>query len=94
MSYARFLDSDVYVFMHVSGYLQCCGCWLSHLNPVDPDYYNSFNAHSTQEMVDHIVKHKRRKHNVPADLIEHLWADDEENFPNGESNSYEAENVW
>lgn len=45
-------------------------------------------------MVDHIVKHKRRKHNVPADIIERLWADDEENFPNGESNSYEAENVW
>ena len=93
MSYSRFIEADVYVFMHVSGYLQCCGCWISDLNPVDPDYHNSFNAHSTQEMVDHIVKHKRRGHRVPADLIENLWQDDEENFPKTEDN-YEPEETW
>jgi len=32
MSYARFGwdGSDVYVFMHVSGHLECCACILAH----------------------------------------------------------------
>lgn len=83
MSYARFFDCDVYVFMHVSGFLQCCACSLSGAQVHDPDMYNSYNAYSTQEMVDHLVKHKRAKHQIPADIVQRLWEDDEENFPDG-----------
>lgn len=69
MSYARFDEtSDVYVFMHVDGWLECCFCSLG------PD---SFKAHSTQEMVDHLARHLK----VPDGVIEDLWADDAENFP-------------
>jgi len=69
VSYARFAeDSDVYVYLHVDGWLECCFCSLG------PD---SFKAHSTQEMVDHLGGHPR----VPEDVIPALWADDVESFP-------------
>lgn len=29
MSFERFSSSDVYIFEHVGGFIQCCGCWLS-----------------------------------------------------------------
>jgi hypothetical protein len=30
MSFARFSDSDVYIFEHVGGFIQCCGCSLKY----------------------------------------------------------------
>lgn len=30
MSFARFSDSDVYIFEHVGGFIQCCGCSLRY----------------------------------------------------------------
>lgn len=29
MSFARFWDTDIYMFEHVGGFIQCCGCWFS-----------------------------------------------------------------
>lgn len=29
MSFERFSSSDVYIFEHVGGFIQCCGCWFS-----------------------------------------------------------------
>lgn len=28
MSFERFSSSDVYMYEHVSGFIECCGCWL------------------------------------------------------------------
>lgn len=83
MSYSRFVPHDVYVFMHLDDFLQCCACSLSGVDVIEPDRFSNYNAYSTQDMVDHLVKHKRRKHSVPADIVERLWADDDENFPDG-----------
>ena len=74
MSYARFSNGDVYVFMHVNGWLECCACWLSH------GEWESFQAASTQIMVDHLKKHEVAGHKVPRDIYDYLWEDDKENF--------------
>lgn len=29
MSFERFSSSDIYMFEHVGGFIQCCGCWFS-----------------------------------------------------------------
>ena len=29
MSFERFTSSDIYMFEHVGGFIQCCGCWFS-----------------------------------------------------------------
>jgi hypothetical protein len=70
MSYARFSNADVYVFMSTSGHLECCGCWLG----------DQWEFHSTQEMVDHLAAHRAAGHDVPEGIEDELWADDRENW--------------
>ena len=76
MSYCRFLEADVYVFMHVDGFLQCCACSITD----DDDHWGSFNAFSTAEMINHLNKHKELGHDVPDRVFENIERDDEENF--------------
>lgn len=75
MSYARWArnGSDVYVFAHIDGQIQCCGC------PLLDD--RSFDAWSTEAMVDHLAEHVGAGHTVPDRLVERLREDDEKNFP-------------
>lgn len=76
MSYARFsADSDVYVYMHSGGWLECCGCKLGD---------QCFKAAGTQAMVEHLDLHATAGHIVPANVVPELLADDEENFTNFE----------
>jgi hypothetical protein len=42
--------------------------------------WSSFFAKSTQEMVDHLEEHTKRGHFVPWGVVDHLWADDKDNF--------------
>lgn len=72
MAYSRFSEHcDVYVFMHVGGFLQCCGCRLG----------DDWNFDSTDEMVEHVAEHRAAGHNVPDGLEQSLLEDDEDNFP-------------
>lgn len=81
MSYARFGqdDSDVYVFMHVGGFLTCCGCILAD----EKQAWGSFDAGTTQRMLDHLQKHIDAGDNVPPYVAPELQEDDKENFPDG-----------
>jgi hypothetical protein len=76
MSYARFGwdGSDVYVFMSVGGWLECCACILSH------EDWESFQAGDTQTMIGHLKKHEGAGHQVPSHIYDYLWEDDKENF--------------
>jgi hypothetical protein len=78
MAYCRFGTNDLYVFMHVAGHLECCGCILQD----EPDF---FCAMSTKEMIDHVSKHRESGHVVPYYLESNLLRDDAENFPNPEA---------
>ena len=82
MSYARFGwdGSDVYVFTHVGGFIECCGCWLADDDTEEYYHYASFQAYTTQEMVDHLKKHEETGHTVPSDVYDRLWEDHEENM--------------
>ena len=65
MSYSRFSDdSDVYIFHHVNGFIQCCGCLL---NPGDPFSYETRDPefYSRSEAIAHLERHVARGHNVP-----------------------------
>lgn len=63
MAYARFSYADVYVFMNVSGHLECCGCLLS----------DQWKYDSTQAMVDHLAEHRSAGHDVPDGIEAELW---------------------
>lgn len=61
MSYARWgLASDVYVFAHYLGYVDCCDCVLGH--PGD--------LHSAADVVAHMREHVAAGHRVPAHLLD------------------------
>lgn len=60
MSYARFSDGDVYVFPHVDGYVQCCGCILG----------DKWDFHSPDEVVAHMHEHAEAGHLVHEHLLD------------------------
>lgn len=76
MSYARWgwgdPPSSVYVFLAVSGHLECCGCHL-----VGED--GKWQYGSTDEMVAHLREHEKAGDAIPHDLITDLERDREEN---------------
>lgn len=95
MSYTRFGwdGSDVYVFMNVGGYLDCCACPLQEREWVDDPTYPFFKGYlravgdevqtrftTTEGMIDHLAEHRAAGHHVP-DIEDELRADDAENFP-------------
>lgn len=92
MSYSRFSNADVYVFMCSTGTLDCCGCilqdaeWVEddnsilggYIKPIEPIIPTRFT--STQQMVDHLSLHRSAGHDVPDGIEDELWADDQENW--------------
>ena len=73
MSYARFTkDSDVYVYLDVGGYLNCCACALR-------GDYTSEKFYTTHDMLDHLDRHVDENHSVPPETFEELRAEAAEN---------------
>lgn len=66
MSYCRFgPDSDVYVFQHVGGGWECCGCLFG----------DSLRAETREEMLSHLEDHIKTGHTVPEHAIARLKAE-------------------
>lgn len=92
MSYSRFSNADVYVYMDARGTLDCCGCilqkseWVEdpgaffgfYLRALEPIIETRFTT--TQQMVDHLSLHRAAGHDVPDGIEADLWADDQENW--------------
>lgn len=58
MSFERFGSSDLYIFEHVGGYIECCGCSL-----IDPDKGEIFafaQLKTPREALDHLDAHELR----------------------------------
>lgn len=75
MSYCRFGDADVYVYMDLNGSLACCGCILESESSL------SWFYDSTAAMVAHLAEHRAAGHAIPDDLEADLLEDDADNFP-------------
>ena len=63
MSFERFLSSDVYVFEHASGGIECCACNLNSNEEKDSWY---FNVSTPQEMIKHLQQHEDAGHDTGA----------------------------
>lgn len=73
MSYARFgwEGSDVYVFEHAGGFIQCCACFLNEIE--DGEYFpDSANFKTPREALVHLDAHVAAGHCVPADTFERM----------------------
>jgi hypothetical protein len=75
VAYTRFGwdDSEVYVYMHIGGWLDCCSCRLK------PSPHGSVILRSTDAMVAHLREHEAAGHVVPAEVFVELERDREEN---------------
>jgi hypothetical protein len=73
MSYARFSDADVYVFLNIFGYLECCGCALP-----ESDFVQTPLFLTTKDMISHLERHKEVGHSL-GHCIERLKEDQQEN---------------
>lgn len=68
MSYARFGEnSDVYVYSHVGGFIECCGCILG----------DKWDFHSVAEIVTHLHEHVEAGHKVHPELLDPAMYEDE-----------------
>lgn len=56
MSFERFGSSDVYIFEHVGGFIQCCGCSL--VNPEDEEMFGSAELKTPREALVHLDLHE------------------------------------
>ena len=63
MSFVRFSEhSDLYIYSHYLGYIECCGCSL----------YGTYEAHSLEDLILHVKEHRAAGHKVPKEFEESL----------------------
>jgi hypothetical protein len=70
MSYARFGagGSDIYLFAHAGGFVQCCGCAI---HTIDDDFgFPSVNLTSAEDVVTHLRAHVDAGHHVEERLLD------------------------
>jgi hypothetical protein len=92
MSYCRFTEGDVYVFLSSDNLLECCGCSLQERKWINDGSNSIFNGYlkavgeivqttfsTTQDMIEHLNLHREKGHYIPDFCIEGLLADQEEN---------------
>lgn len=56
MSFERFTSSDVYIFEHVGGFIQCCGCSL--VDPEDGEIFGFAELKTPREALAHLDLHE------------------------------------
>lgn len=67
MSYCRFSDGDVYMILHVGGFVECLACKLNHNNSQGFDTF--------QQAYTHLEEHVAADHDVPVFAFERLKED-------------------
>ena len=75
MSYSRFLNNDIYIYAHVQGYIECCGCWLND-KPAEELYFNpSIAIYNDDQLREHLAQHAKAGHSMPENLLQDILAD-------------------
>jgi len=75
MAYSRFIDSDIYIYSHVAGYIECCACWLNEDKPEYALFPKSIEIYNDDELIAHLDLHTQVGHNMPIDLLQDILAD-------------------
>lgn len=77
MSYARMSDdSDVYIFSHASGFIQCCGCSITE--PEDYEWVGFANLKTAREALEHLDKHVELGHTIPQRAFDRIREEHED----------------
>ncbi len=76
MAYSRFFDSDIYIYAHVEGYIECCACWLNERLDIGLFGLSSKIA-DDDTLARHIDDHIKAGHDIPDGLLEEILHDSE-----------------
>jgi len=75
MAYSRFSNSDVYIYPHIDGYIECCACWLNE----NKEEYSLFLANvqidNDLDLARHLKAHAKQGHDMPEGLLQEILAD-------------------
>jgi hypothetical protein len=75
MAYSRFIDSDIYIYSHVAGHIECQACFLNE----PQDEYSLFSAslsiYNDEQLIAHLEEHAKVGHNMPENLLQEILAD-------------------
>ena len=75
MAYSRFIGSDIYIYPHVSGHIECQACFLNE----PQDEYSLFSSskiiNNDDQLRDHLEAHANAGHSMPEDLLQDILAD-------------------
>lgn len=71
MSYARMSDdSDVYVYKHYAGFIECCGCRLTAAEEYED--FGFARLSTAREALDHLEWHVREGDKVPQRAFDRI----------------------
>ena len=59
MSFERFSSSDIYIYEHVGGFIECCGCWF-----VDWDTESFPQFKTPRKALEHLYRHSSAGHDI------------------------------
>lgn len=72
MSYARFGDdSNVYIYHHYMGFIECCGCWIT-----EPEYGELIGfarLETPRRAIMHLMEHVSRGYMVPERAFDRIY---------------------
>ncbi len=77
MAYSRFFDSDIYIYSHVGGWIECAACWLNESSDEYSLFSLSEEIHDDGHLITHIGEHIKAGHDIPEGLLEEILADNE-----------------
>ena len=81
MSYARFSDdSDVYMYHHYMGFIECCGCWISDEIPDEYGEIPSPRFETPRRAIMHLDEHISRGYQVPQSTFDRIYSEYAENM--------------
>ena len=76
MSYARFDDySDVYMYHHYMGFIECCGCWISDEIPEGYEDVPASRLETPRRAIRHLMEHISRGYKVSEITFERIYGE-------------------
>jgi hypothetical protein len=75
MAYTRFLDSDIYIYPHTRGYIECAACWLNEKKDEYSLFVASVQITNDDQLREHLDLHAKAGHDMPDNLLQEILQD-------------------
>lgn len=76
MAYSRFADSDIYIYAHVGGWIECQACYLNEPSDEYSLLSISEEIYDDGHLIAHVREHIKAGHSVPEGLLSEMLSDD------------------